>query len=431
MKHLKNSDTKKNQKKNKKIKSKGSNFSHQKINLDRFAGSSEEEENDYDEDVQDSQPIKKKLRLHESTEYHQQKILRIQQENSDNASKDNEIIDRNDHDEEEENEDESASEEEDGFGYSVSNKNKISLAVDADDEDDSEVENDDDDSYELDSDDVDEYNHDRNLILSKKEGRGQVGMADAMSRILGIAESNAGDNRKRKTNPTTVNNIVLSKTITPLQKRQLQEKQEEEALKNKQKQRRDRNLIAMHIPASALSFATINSSIIHAELELERAHRRVATRGVVALFNAITQHQHQKKQQTITVPTASNKNSQAQKPMTKYGFLEMIKNSANVVLGDSTDKATRKANNDDDKTSGNSQPLSSVVEESHRKTNKTKTDQKKGWNALKDDFMMNSKLKDWDKEFSDEDFDDESSAEYNDRREGVGHDDDDFMDDDD
>ena len=33
-----------------------------------------------------------------------------------------------------------------------------------------------------------------------------------------------------------------------------------------------------------------------------------------------------------------------------------------------------------------------------------------GWNALKDDFMMNSKLKDWDKELSDEDDDDDSDG---------------------
>jgi hypothetical protein len=386
------------------------------VNLDRFAGSSEEEDNDNEYDEDNHNKSRKKIRLQESTENQQQMVLKDDFKDADESyTRDDDIESKEDQDEGE--------------------NEELLVSLDADDEEDSEVENDD-NSSGSESEDVDEYTHNANsLVLSKKEGRGQAGMADAMSRILGIAGDNDEGGKRTRANKskpkTTANNIVLSKTITPLQKRQQQEKQEEEALKNKQKQRRDRNLTAMHTPVSTLALAMNTSkqdtthqsyNIVHHELELERVHRRVATRGVVALFNAITQHQHQKKQQAVTDPTTTNKSAQGKKPMTKYGFLELIKNSAKGG-GDATDEVTTNTNHEE-KRSMNSKVNLSKVDEMNRK--KVDSKNKKGWNALKDDFMMNSKLKDWDKELSDDE-----SIEDDDHVNGVDGDDDGFMDDDD
>lgn len=236
----------------------------------------------------------------------------------------------------------------------------------------------------------------------------QNGMAGAMTRILGLAAA---------AKPTqTSKPVVLSKTITPLQKQQQKEKQVEDALKLKRKQRRDVNLTALHIPLSAATSRPIagkgtDSSIVAKamakEIEVESMHRRVATRGVVALFNAITQHQQQKAQQQVDSSSKSKKNNDIQ-TMSKHGFLDMLKKT-----GSSKEQSSKQEANTVDNTQPTKEKKSS-----------------KGWNALKDDFLMNKKMKDWDKELSD---DEDSEEEYDGRRtEGLkrNHDDDDIMDDD-
>jgi hypothetical protein len=52
-------------------------------------------------------------------------------------------------------------------------------------------------------------------------------------------------------------------------------------------------LKSLHIPLSVATTNTVEDGRLSVtnELEQERFHRRVATRGVVALFNAISQHQ--------------------------------------------------------------------------------------------------------------------------------------------
>ena len=107
-------------------------------------------------------------------------------------------------------------------------------------------------------------------------------MAGAMARILGM-------NANFKTA-----SVVLAKTTTPLQRLQQTEKEKTKALKLKRKANRERNLAALHIPLSVATTNNIGTGrvSISKELEQERFHRRVATRGVVALFNAISQHQN-------------------------------------------------------------------------------------------------------------------------------------------
>lgn len=251
------------------------------------------------------------------------------------------------------------------------------------------------------------------------QSSGQTGMAGAMAKILGLSAPSSTDKKKP---------IILSKTITPLQKLQKKEQSEENALIKKQKLRREVNLTALHIPLSVAS-STPNfrnkktdpdsaAKAIAKEVEVERMHRRVATRGVVALFNTITKHQQQRAQQAAeaSLPSANStaKNQQVQS-MTKYGFLDMLKQSATA----DSDKGDDAKEEGKDKISNRKDKKNSSKE-----SNETDGNKKVGWSALQDDFMMNSKLKDWDKEISDEDdsFDDEHD-------DGVG-DADDVMDND-
>jgi hypothetical protein len=194
----------------------------------------------------------------------------------------------------------------------------------------------------------------------EEQAKRTAGMANAMARILGTQSA-----------PGT-QSVVLSKTKTPLQKIAEQEKQSEKERKEKRLLNREKQLTAMHEPLSVASTAMVQtgSSSIAKELEHERMHRRVATRGVVALFNAIAQHQNTSKD-----PVESSAKSKEVKKMTKHGFLDMIKAKA-----------------------------------SSNKVDERKAADKPQWAALKDDFMMSPK-KNWDQESSDEESD-----------EGVGSD---------
>ena len=104
-------------------------------------------------------------------------------------------------------------------------------------------------------------------------------MANAMAKILGTVAPQQS--------------VILGKTKTPLQRMQQKEKEEEQQMKEKRQSNRERNLSALHIPLSVATTNTIEDGQLSVtqELEQERLHRRVATRGVVALFNAISQHQ--------------------------------------------------------------------------------------------------------------------------------------------
>ena len=232
-----------------------------------------------------------------------------------------------------------------------------------------------------------------------------AGMAGAMTRILGVAGGSAAG--------------VLSKTKTPLQKLQEKQKSVDAALREKRRERRDTNLTAMRVPLSAATSrplltsdadgpTTMIRSAIAQELEVERAHRRVATRGVVALFNAISKHQdkmredasaeHRAAAKAASASGGGSKSAEEVKVMSKRGFLDLLKTNATKVDGGAAAAANKSA--------------PSVSEGAKGASSKSKTG---GWNALKDDYMMTSKLKDWDKELTDEedsddDDDDEAGA---------------------
>lgn len=167
------------------------------------------------------------------------------------------------------------------------------------------------------------------------------GMANAMARILG----------PNPTTSTTKKPVVLSKTTTKLQLELSKEAQELKELKARRKLNREKRLTCYHVP----------SATDVDEVEQERYHRRVATRGVVALFNAIAQHQ-----QKATNHVEEEQTTPKEKPIGKESFLAKIKQQAVVPPKSTPDKP----------------PV-----------------QKVKWEALSDGFKVSSK-KNWDEESS-------------------------------
>lgn len=245
--------------------------------LDRFAGSSEE---DNDDDV--------KYDNQRSEDTDDESIS-----NDDDHVAD-EIMDGEEADEEHDGdaEDEADSSDDDEYGQSAVQQNRMKQIIKK------SIKKSNDDT----DDNTDEDDEEEEEIL--EEGMiptGQAGMAGAMAKILGFSAPKSKKQSKA---------IVLSKTITPLQKQQKKEEAAADALKQKRKQRREINLTAMHIPLSAATSRPIvgkgdDASDLIAlamkeEIEQESMHRRVATRGVVALFNTIAKHQQQRAQQQVS-----------------------------------------------------------------------------------------------------------------------------------
>ena len=201
-------------------------------NLDRFAGSSDEEEAEADQGSHNGVDVKK-----QSTP--ERKLVRFKHKSDDQKSESEEALPS-------ENNGEASSN--DGVGAS----------------------------------DEPFVTNDTNNSTNEEEPEPGEKMAGAMARILGTATTN------KKTS------VVLAKTTTPLQKMQQKQKEKMKALKEKRQANRERNLAALHIPLSVATTNAIGEGrvSITKELEQERFHRRVATRGVVALFNAISQHQN-------------------------------------------------------------------------------------------------------------------------------------------
>ncbi|XP_031833668.2 RRP15-like protein isoform X1 [Nomia melanderi] len=113
--------------------------------------------------------------------------------------------------------------------------------------------------------------------------------------------------------------------------------------------------------------------------ERERMLQKIATKGVVQLFNAVRQQQGEISKKLVEAGPLERKREQVLKHIDKNSFLD-------VLMGGST--SIRVDNNVKDK------------EEVHEENNEK---EKETWSVLRDDFVMGTKLKDWDRENEDED----------------------------
>ena len=111
----------------------------------------------------------------------------------------------------------------------------------------------------------------------------------------------------------------------------------------------------------------------------ERRLAKVATRGVVQLFNAVREQQKSIKSQLDMAGKSTVKRDKVFKSIDKEGFLEVL--SGNKRRLENAKEKTVKV------------PKTEVKEEEEDESS---------WKILRDDFMMGAKMKDWDKEGSDD-----------------------------
>ncbi|KAL3670789.1 hypothetical protein V7S43_003975 [Phytophthora oleae] len=151
-----------------------------------------------------------------------------------------------------------------------------------------------------------------------------VGFGDAMSKIL--AQNVAGDAQP-----------ILAKRTTARMREIQSDKMETKTARLSAAEKREREQKDMAVPD-------------HTTAVQDRKLRMIATKGVVALFNAIEKHQHQSGKK-------EDKNDKKVKEMSKDNFLGLLKASQK-----STEKPAAKSS----------------------------------WSVVQDNFMMGAKLKDWD-----------------------------------
>lgn len=111
------------------------------------------------------------------------------------------------------------------------------------------------------------------------------------------------------------------------------------------------------------------------EKDRERLLNKIATKGVVQLFNAVRNQQKSLEQDMDRNDLSESKKEKILKKFDKRAFLDTLMGQSKSIIVDEETKVAK---------------------------NEVKDEDKPKWSALRDDFMMGAKMKDWDKESVDE-----------------------------
>lgn len=118
------------------------------------------------------------------------------------------------------------------------------------------------------------------------------------------------------------------------------------------------------------------------EKDRERTLAKIATKGVVQLFNAVKKQQKEIDAKVKEAGPLEVRKEKALKSIDKQAFLDVLMGEKSQVVGDVSQNVVSKQSN---------------------KRKAKHVDSEPTWSVLRDDFMMGAKLKDWDKELEQED----------------------------
>ncbi|XP_072166827.1 RRP15-like protein isoform X2 [Diadema setosum] len=203
---------------------------------------------------------------------------------------------------------------------------------------------------------------------------GGGGWADAMASIL------------RKEAPEG-SSAVLAKSKDYAKAKEQERKEFMERLKEKQSKKKWENM-ARTIPKVT-------------DRERERALQRIATKGVVQLFNAVRKQQKTREEKLKEVGGSQRKRAKVEASLTKGDFLDMLRGTPAPSKTDSNPK------------NGTGLSLSQPA-----------TKENPSWGVLRDDFMLGAKMKDWDKDDSSDesDLDDDNDRKSDEENSGFSSD---------
>jgi len=265
-----------------------------------------------------------------------------------------------------------------GTKFNVSKAAKEALVDDDDDgnnngnADDSYEDGDADDSGEDEDDDADDEDQDSDAENDEPqpdgdndhEDAGKSGWADAMAKVL-----NMGKDSEQSPG-------LLSKA--KLDNFQIKEKTTDDG---EAAAGQPRDSIKRLIKKEMEEKGRVKPNIVR-DRAREKILSRLATRGVVQLFNAVKEQQKDLKSKLEQVGGSVRKREKVYKNIDKEGFLE-------VLSGNNKRRET---------------PVTATHEQaSAKKKAKVKAEEQDeedtgGWSVIRDDYMLGAKMKDWDKE---------------------------------
>ncbi|XP_051720877.1 RRP15-like protein isoform X4 [Ctenopharyngodon idella] len=175
-----------------------------------------------------------------------------------------------------------------------------------------------------------------------------AGWAEAMAKVLG-----------KKTPESKPSILLKNKELD-----KIKEEEKKERLKRKKQIEKKRAWENM---------CRVKPDVVR-DREHERNLQRIATRGVVQLFNALKKHQKNVDERMKEVGGSERKKSKILSSVSKKDFIDVLR-GADVARASTVKKE---------------KPVNVKVENP-------------SWSVLKDDFMMGASMKDWDKESDEED----------------------------
>lgn len=205
---------------------------------------------------------------------------------------------------------------------------------------------------------------------------GGAGFADAMSKLLGGAIGGKAD---RTSAPLQIssNPVIMSKRKTPNMRKLEQARDEEIRERSARRTKQSKDEIA-HVRPSVKTY------------RYEKNLKKIATKGVVALFNAVAEAQRLQEEVVAKNSATSNLKNAKGENMNKSEFLDMLSkqtgadsNKEKASYGDATSSAGSTAGSD-------ARP-----------------------SYLRDDFMKGASIKHWDQEDSEADDNEDDSDEDN------------------
>ncbi|XP_023935975.1 RRP15-like protein [Bicyclus anynana] len=209
-----------------------------------------------------------------------------------------------------------------------------------------------------------ESDDDDDDVIIKNEG-----WADSVAKILGSSK------------PKNKKTLVLSraKKLADTLKKEKEEKPTfevvgHESTEVKTEVKKESSVTEPPIKKKKVEKSAIRTKPNILEKDRERLLTKIATKGVVQLFNAVRNQQKTIEKQTKDIP--EGKKEKILKKFDKRTFLDTLMGQTKSVIVEEQTKTLK----------------DEVKPES----------EKPRWNALRDDFMMGAKMKDWDKESIDE-----------------------------
>lgn len=301
-------------------------------------------------------------------------FIKVSYESSDSEGLSDPSDDNSEENAESEGENTDVEKEDDDLG-DADNESNSSGEKDRSDDIDHTAENDSDSSGVTDSDD----------LKSKDVKKAGSGLANVMSKILGKKLEN--NNRIILTKAKTEKEILQSK------KRQLEEGVDhEDESSNKVKKKAEEHVTEddnQEAPDEMSEYelnkmkhekkkkwenmARLKPEVL--EKEKERALQKIATRGVVQLFNAVKKQQKTTEQQLQEVGSSVRKRDKVLEGVDKGKFLDVLKGAS---------------------ANGGAEGDSQITAKDTKRSGKDKSDP--SWNILREDYMMGAKMKDWDKD---------------------------------